>query len=576
MESNGKNLFQKYYGYIFLAIIVVISFIYQLFLILKFPYSYGVDGAYYDLNVISILDSGVMWSDDNPFAFYYLSFWALIFGDVTIGIKVGLISLTSLIPIPVYFIVKKFTKNEMASLFGALISTFNPLIFRLLGDFVKNAVGVLFLLLFIYVFLITCEKKYSYKKTIPLYLLNYGLSILLVFTHIYPTGFAVGVVALYFIYSILYTLITERKFAWNEFKIIIFLAITCGATIFIGYLLSPEYFDQFSKIYSFVTGLFSGLITNFQSTLLNINIFKQPGHLKPDIYGMPPFLFIIIVIIMIIGSVIIIIDLFRKRKGPNILQYIAFLMIIYLPTYLVIPNVFMYPTGFFVERNPIIDLLTLFTTFPVSAGFALICYEIYKDNPNKRVLNRIKGNLLSIFIMSLVLALPFISMEWRSRFAYMNFIPISLFIGYGLKKLQGGKSFGKKQIAALLIIGFFSTSSIIQTQYYCFYSFKPVIKPGGEEDLLYLKNYVETNITLSGSIVIIPDLGFYYFTILFTGLECKKSGKPEEIADQYNETVFQIIPKMGMPIHLPPDMEIIRNETEGQLLIILANYTYHD
>ncbi|MBD3227412.1 MAG: hypothetical protein GF329_04415 [Candidatus Lokiarchaeota archaeon] len=565
--KNNKNLFQKYYSYIFLAIIVLVSFIYQLIMIFRFPYSYGVDGAYYDLNVINILETGDMWSQDNPVVFYYFAIWALIIGDVAVSIKIGLITLCSLIPIPIYFIIKKFTENEKIPLFGAFISTFNPLFFRLLGDFVKNAVGVLFLLVFIYIFIITCEKKYSIKKTIPLYLLSYGLFILITFTHIYPTGYAVGVIFLYFIYSILYKLISERKFPWKEFKLVVFLIISCGSTIFIGYLLAPEFFDQFSKIYTFVSSLFNAVPLIFQNLVL-----KQPPHSKPDLFGIQPVLFIVIVIIMIIGAVIIIIDIIRKRKEPKKLQYIAFLMIVYLPTYLVVPNVFQYPTGFFIERNPIIDLLTLITTFPVSAGIALICYEIYKDNPEKRALNRLKGNLLSIFLMSLVLAMPFISMEWRSRFAYMNFIPISLIIGYGFKKLK----LGRKKIAALFLIGFFSVSSLVQTHYFCVYSFRPVLTTKGEEDLLYLKNYVESNSTLEDSMVIIQDLGLYYFTILITDLECKKSGKPDELADQYNETIFEIIPKMGMPFHIEPGMEVIRNESNGQLLIILANYTYHD
>lgn len=33
---------------------------------------------------------------------------------------------------------------------------------------------------------------------------------------------------------------------------------------------------------------------------------------------------------------------------------------------------------------------------------------------------------------------------------------------------------------------------------------------------------------------------------------------------------------MGQLVHIKPGMEKIRNETDGQLLIILANYTYHD
>ena len=117
---------------------------------------------------------------------------------------------------------------------------------------------------------------------------------------------------------------------------------------------------------------------------------------------------------------------------------------------------------------------------------------------------------------------------------------------------------------------------VIQTQNFCTYAFRPVLTEAGEKDLLYLKNYVNTNSSLSGSIVIIEDLGIYYFTILITGLDCKKSGDPDEVAKEYNETVFIVVPKFGPPPPLEPGDIIIRNVPDGQLIIILANYTYHD
>ncbi|MHA1269097.1 MAG: hypothetical protein ACTSPY_04860 [Candidatus Helarchaeota archaeon] len=559
--DTNKSYFIRHYDYFILIAIVVISFIYQLILFTIYPYSYGVDGAYYDLNVINILETGKMWSDDNPFIFYYCALWSLLLSNVTLGIKVGIVSLCSLIPVPTFFIVKKFTKNSIAALFGAFISTFNPLLFRMMGDFVKNAAGVLFLLLFVYFFIITCEKKYSIKKTSLLYCLCYGLFIIIVFTHIYPTGFAVGFVFLYFLYAIIYSLINERKGPWNEIKIISFLGISVGLTLFFGYLISPEYFDQFSKIAQFINGL---LTTNMQ-------IFKQPPPEKPY-SGIDSLMMIILSIVAIIGAILIIMDLFRKKKGPKILQFFGFCMILYLPTYLIVPNITEIPSGFFIPHNDLINFLIFLTTFPVTGGLALICFEIYKNDPELKSLNRIKGNLLAIFLMAVVLAMPFISMEWRTRFAFMNFVPISLYIGYGIRKLD----IGKKQIIAFIIIGFFSTSMIIQTNYFCFYSFRPVLTHAGEDDLLFLKNYVESNSSLSGSIVIIEDLGLYYFTILITNLDAVKSGNPSEIAMEYNETVFHIIPKYMHHIYIPPSQKIIRNEPYGQLIIVLANETYHD
>ena len=559
-SNNSKNFFQKYYGYIILIIIVIISFIYQIFLFSLYPYSYGVDGAYYNLNVINILETGQMWANDNPFVFYYFSFYAL-FLDVTLAIKIGIVSLISLIPIPIYFLIKKFTKNEMSALFAALLSTFNPLLFRLAGDFVKNAAGVLFLLCFIYFFIIACEKKHSIKKSFLLFGITYAIFILIVFTHIYPTGFAVSFIFLYFIYAIIYSLVKERKFPWIETKIVLFLGISASLTITIGYFLNPAFFNHFSKIFSFISGLFDFIIS--------FNI-KQPSI--PNMFFIDPLLLMILISITIIGTIIIIYDLIKKRTSKPILQFFAFAMILYLPVFLIYPNISQYATGFMMPPNPIINFLSILTTFPMTCGIALICFEIYKINSKTSIQNRIIGIIIAIFIMSVLLALPFIPMDYRSRFSFMNFVPAALLMGYSIKNLN----IGKRKIFALIIIVFFSSSFIIQTNYFCNYSFRPVLTKQGEIDLLYFKNYVDSNSSLSGSIAIIQNLGIYYFTILITGIESKKSGDSDDIAKEYNETVFLVIEKMGQPITIKPGQQVIRNESNGQLVIILANYTFHD
>ncbi|MHA1309357.1 MAG: hypothetical protein ACTSQO_00390 [Candidatus Helarchaeota archaeon] len=563
MEKKSlNNFYTKNYSYLILIFIIAISFIYQLSLFLLYPYSYGVDGAYYDLNVKNILETGLMWSDDNPFVFYYFALWSMFLSNVTLGIKIGITTLCSLIPLPTFFIIRKITKNNIAALFGAFVSTFNPLLFRMMGDFVKNSVGVLFMLCFTYFFIITCEKKHSLKKSILYYGLSLLFLILTIFTHIYPTGFIVGFVFIYLIYSIIYSLVVFKKLPWSEIKIISFLTISAGCIILIGYFISPEYFDQFSKIYQFVNGLL-----HFS---LRFPVFKQPPKEMPDIW-LNPVIISILGIITISGIIIIVIDLIKKRKSPKYIQYIGFYLIIYFPIYLIVPNISKIPSPFPLPQNPIFDLLNLLTTFPVAAGISLICFEIYR-NKNDKILNRIKGSIIAIFLMSTLLSLSFIPFEWRTRFEIMNFVPISLLIGYSLKKLN----MGKKRLAAIFIIGFYSTSMIIQTNYFCFYSFQPILTHGGEEDLLYLKNYVESNSSLAGSIVLVQDLGIYYFTILITGLNAKKSGNPDELALEYNETIFEIIPNMGPHIFLPPDVKIIRNETYGQFIIILANETFHD
>jgi len=506
-----------------------------------------------------------MWSNDNPFSFYYFTLWSVILSNITLGIKVGIVSFCAFIPLPIYLIIKKFSQNEMAALFGAFVSIFNPLLFRMMGDFVKNAMSVFFLLFFIYFFIITCEKKYPIKKTILFYGISLSLFILIVLTHIYATGFAIGFVFIYFMYSIIHTVITERKFPWTETKLVLFLGISGGLTFVIGYLLNPDYFYHFSKFIDFISGLFDAIFPSYETSTLAL----EQTQYAPDLL-LNPIEFFVLGIISIVGVSIIVYDLIKKRKNPPIFQFLGFALIVYFPTYLIIPN--LHQLMFNIPPALLMDILNFLTTIPVAAGIALVCFEIYKNDPKMNILNRIKGNLLSIFLMCILLALPIISMEWRTRFVLLNFIPLSVFIGYPLKKLN----IGRRKVAAFAFIGFFATSMIIQTNYFCYYSFRSYLRPEGEEDLLFLKNYVENNSTLTGSKIIVANMEFFYFTILITGLDVGYPGNPSEIARQYNETVFVVIENIRQFISVPSGQEVIRNETNGQFIIILANYTYHD
>ncbi|MHA1799295.1 MAG: hypothetical protein ACTSVY_12690 [Candidatus Helarchaeota archaeon] len=576
--SSFKERIKENKYLIFLLAIIISSFIYQFMIFTLYPYSYGVDGAYYDLQVKNILETGEMWAGDNPFVFYYFAFLTIIMSTfmpfmpisviITLSIKIGIVIFCSLIPIPVYLLIKKYSKSEAAALFGAFLSTFNPLLFRMMGDFVKNAIGTFFLLCFVYVFLICCENKYELKRTITLYVVNFLLLILLIFTHIYPTGFAVCFVLIYLIYSVSHSLINERKLPFNEIKIISFLIISGGLTIISIYFFLPDFFQHFLKIESFIEDLF-GITLQDSSGLVRILQLPPPNQPKD------PLIPLISMGLLIVGGVIIVYDLIKKRTTHPAVQYIAFNMILFLPVYMIIPNVNQLPSPFMSPSNIYMDFLCFLTTFPVTAGISLIVFEIYKNDPDRFNINRTKGILLSIFLLSMILALPFISLEWRERFAYMNFIPISLLAGYCLKALKDVKN---KNIFMFMIIVFFSISFTVQTQYFNTFQSRPIITDAGVQDLLYLKNYVENNNTLNGSICITNDLGMYYHTALITDLTTVLSMSHEinasYYADFYQETIFIIQVKMGPP-PMKPGYEMIRDVPDGQFYIILANYTYH-
>ncbi len=577
-----KEKIKQNYNYFILLGIVIASFIYMFIIFSLYPYSYGVDGAYYDLQVNNILETGEMWVGDNPFSFYFFAFLVYLIPGPTLAIrimlaiKLGVIIFCCLIPIPIYLILRKLTRNEIAALFGAIISTFNPMLFRLMGDFVKNSIGTFFLLCFIYLFLKCCEKQENTKKTLALFSLTFGMFILMIFTHIYPTGFAVGFIFIYFIYAVLYNLITERKLPYNEIKIVIFLIISVGVSIFLIYYLQPDFFEHFLKIEDFINAI---LGTSVQFGYEVGSILTITLQQLPPMNPMQNMIYPILEGISVIGIIIIIYDLFKKKSLNPILQYIALNLALFLLVYLVVPNLSELPAAFMTPDNLIVDFLGFLTCFPVCAGISLVIFEIYKNDPDKFNMNRHKGLLLAIFLMSAFLqALTFISptlMQWTSRFSYMNFITIALLAGFSIKTLKKEK---RKRTFAIILIIFFTSSSFIQTSYFNYFQTKPVINPQGVNDLKFLGTYVAGNSSLNGSIVCCTDLGLYYWTIYSSGLEAQLIGSPfintTYYAEYYNETIFIIQESKGDPPK--PGQEIINDHIINRFYdLVLANYTFN-
>ena len=166
------------------------------------------------------------------------------------------------------------------------------------------------------------------------------------------------------------------------------------------------------------------------------------------------------------------------------MQYLALCMIFFLPIFLITPDISSLPAATMAPSNLFVNILIFLTNFPVTAGLALLVFEIYKQDSDKFNINRLKGLLLAIVLMSFLLSLLIFFptfRQWEERFAYMNFIPIALFIGYGIKALKDDR---KRRMIAVAIIAFFSVSFMIQTQYFNFYQMKPVITPIEQRSLI--------------------------------------------------------------------------------------------
>lgn len=116
----------------------------------RIPLVYGIDGPYYLIQVDSILRTWGMRYPDPPFSFYFFSLLTLIFKDVTFSVKLGTALLCSTTVFPAYFLIKKMTNSRTASATGSLFASLSPGLISMSGEFLKNAIGIPFLLSFIY------------------------------------------------------------------------------------------------------------------------------------------------------------------------------------------------------------------------------------------------------------------------------------------------------------------------------------------------------------------------------------------------------------------------------------------
>ena len=116
----------------------------------RHPLMYGIDGAYYLIQVESILSTGVMKYPDPPFSFYLFSALTLLVGNDTLAVKLCVVFFCSLAAVPSYLLVKRMTKSCVAAAVGAFSVAFSPGLISMSGEFLKNAVGIPFLLFFIY------------------------------------------------------------------------------------------------------------------------------------------------------------------------------------------------------------------------------------------------------------------------------------------------------------------------------------------------------------------------------------------------------------------------------------------
>ena len=147
-----------------LLAIFLLSFILKVYLVTKEPMMYNIDAGYYVKHINEVFTQGYPDVSDPPIAFYYAALFVAIFG-MMLGFKIAISLASAAIAFPVYFIVNYITKKKDISLFAAFLVAFSDVNMFMMGDLLKNMLGLFFGAWFIY-FIIKTSDKFNIRDAL--------------------------------------------------------------------------------------------------------------------------------------------------------------------------------------------------------------------------------------------------------------------------------------------------------------------------------------------------------------------------------------------------------------------------
>ena len=239
------------YEYLIVSLICILGFIFYLWILTRHSLIYGIDGPYYLIQVKSLLETGRLAYGDPPLAFLLFALLAVLFGgDITFGVRVGVAFFSAVSAVPLYFLVKKNAHMKIAGYTAMLTSIFSSPHIRMMNDLLKNAVGVCFLLFFIYYLheLVFGEETRRNMLLASLFLVLTGA------THILDFGVAILFLGLYL--SVAFLLDVNRGLAVKNLGTMV---LVVGVFVIAAFAAFPSLFTDFFKGFSFLRDLFTAL-----------------------------------------------------------------------------------------------------------------------------------------------------------------------------------------------------------------------------------------------------------------------------------------------------------------------------
>ena len=278
-----KFLKEKYWLVILIAIFLF-SFALDIFVLTRYSLSYGIDGAFYDIQIRNILQHGFPMSNNPPLAYYLLTPFVLLTGNSFLGVKIGMAFMGSLLAFPAFFLTEfygrekngKIIGSKIPALLSAFMVTINVNYFALISDFMQNLVGVLFLLVFLYFAIRWFENIKDWKKYGVITILLLCLNLL---THIYTGALAVTLFFALLIFSIGLKTYKNRELPIFDLKILGILSALVLACFVVLFLVYPVMYTKYGNVLSFLNSSSVSSGRGMSSPVSGDNILQLTLHI---------------------------------------------------------------------------------------------------------------------------------------------------------------------------------------------------------------------------------------------------------------------------------------------------------
>jgi hypothetical protein len=239
-----------------------------------YPVEVGVDGAYYTINVASLLTGGYLYYDAPILSFGVAAFFTVILGgNPILGVKVTSALFGGLLNVGVYFAARTFSGGDWrAGLFAATVCAFDSSMVQMVTSLVKNEAALAFLpiaLAFFYRYVAQGKQRWDLVGYIIFGLLA-TLSHLMTVAWLFASLIAFGG------YQLLKTAIYRKGF--DSFRGILFPLLASGV-IFLGTYLAFDFLIPSANTWYTSSSLLkaSGYTTSVDSlnTIMSIVAFAQ-------------------------------------------------------------------------------------------------------------------------------------------------------------------------------------------------------------------------------------------------------------------------------------------------------------